>query len=285
MGDIALKDLLEAGVHFGHQTKRWNPRMKPYIFMEKNGIHIIDLQKTLAAVDRAREAILKNASKGKSILLLGTKPQAKNAIKEQATRCAMPYVTERWLGGTLTNFNTVRKSLHKLEYLEKIEEDGTIEQFNKKEALKLGKHKDKLLRALGGIRTMGEVPGMMFIVDTKKELNAVLEARKLKIPIVGIIDTNADPGQVDYPIPANDDAMRAISLFCTMVADACLDGKAKFLEGKDIPTGKKKNAQAEAAPIAPTKPAASDAPAAPAKPIESNDSTAAKPGEAPDTSA
>lgn len=236
MGELTLKDLLEAGVHFGHQTKRWNPKMKPFIFMEKNGIHIIDLQKTLELAADAREAVRKAAEKDKLILFLGTKAQAKNAIKEEATRCGMPYVTERWLGGTLTNFNTVRKSLSKLEYLEEIEGDGRIEQFSKKEALKLAKEREKLLKALGGIRSMASPPALIFIVDTKKEINAVNEARKLKIPIIGLIDTNADPGEVDFPIPANDDAMRAISLFCKMVADACLEGKAKYLEGRDLQT-------------------------------------------------
>jgi len=234
MGDLTLKDLLEAGVHFGHQTKRWNPKMKPYIFMEKNGIHIIDLQKTLDAVIAAREAVRKTAEGGKSLLFLGTKPQAKNAILQEATRSGMPYVIERWLGGTLTNFNTVRKSLGKLDYFEKIEKDGTIEQFSKKEGLKMMKAKDKLLKALGGIRNMNDLPGMVFIVDTKKELNAVHEARKLKIPIIGLIDTNADPNEVDFPIPANDDAMRAIGLFCRIMADAALEGQAKALEGKEI---------------------------------------------------
>lgn len=234
MGDVTLKELLEAGVHFGHQTKRWNPKMKPYIFMEKNGIHIIDLQKTLESAERAREVIRKAVEKGQDVLFLGTKPQAKNAMREQAVRCGMPYVTERWLGGTLTNFNTIRKSLDKLEYLEKIETDGRIEQFSKKEALKLGKEKEKLLKSLGGIRSMTSIPALLFVVDTKKEINAVREAKKLGIPIVGLIDTNADPTEVDYPIPANDDAMRAINLFCKMVADACLEGKAKYLEGKDV---------------------------------------------------
>jgi small subunit ribosomal protein S2 len=234
MGELTLKDLLEAGVHFGHQTKRWNPKMKPYIFMEKNGIHIIDLQKTLDNALRARAAVQKVSEKGKSVLFVGTKAQAKNAIREEAIRSGMPYVTERWLGGTLTNFNTIRKSLDKLEYLEKIETDGRIDQFNKKEALTLSKDKAKLLKSLGGIRTMTGVPALVFVIDTKKELNAVREARKLKIPIVGLIDTNADPGEVDFPIPSNDDAMRAIGLFCKMVADACLEGKASFLEGQEV---------------------------------------------------
>jgi small subunit ribosomal protein S2 len=232
-GDITLKDLLEAGVHFGHQTKRWNPKMKPLIFMAKNGIHIIDLRRTLEAVEAASEAIRKVAEQGKSVLLLGTKMQAKTAVKEEADRCGMPYVIERWLGGTLTNFGTVRKSLGKLEYLESLEADDKMDQFNKKEALKLSKDKDKLLKTLGGIRTMDKLPGIVFIIDTKKEYNAVREARKLKIPIVGLIDTNADPEEVDYPIPANDDAMRAIRLFCKMVANSVLEGRAKYLEGQE----------------------------------------------------
>ncbi|MFH1754801.1 MAG: 30S ribosomal protein S2, partial [Candidatus Latescibacterota bacterium] len=229
MGELTLKDLLEAGVHFGHQTKRWNPKMKPYIFMEKNGIHIIDLHKTIIAVDKAKEAVRKAAEKGGLVLLLGTKMQAKVAVREQANRCDMPYVSERWLGGTLTNFDTVRRSLGKLENLEAIEADGRIDQLNKKEAQKLKKEKDKLLKALGGIRNMNTIPSLVFIIDTKKEINAVKEARKLNIPIVGLIDTNADPEEVDYPIPANDDAMRAINLFCKIVADTVIEGRARFL--------------------------------------------------------
>ncbi|MDH3217215.1 MAG: 30S ribosomal protein S2 [Candidatus Krumholzibacteria bacterium] len=230
MGEIALKDLLEAGVHFGHQTKRWNPKMKPYIFMEKNGIHIIDLRKTLEAANKSRESIRKLAEAGHSVLFLGTKTQAKTAVKEEADRCGMPYVTERWLGGTLTNFETIRRSLKKLEYLESLEVEGKMEQFKKKEALRLSKEKDKLLKALGGIRRMDKLPALVFVVDTIKEFNAVREARKLKIPIVGLIDTNADPDEIDHPIPANDDAMRAIRLFCKLVADSVLEGRAKYLE-------------------------------------------------------
>ena len=233
MGEVALKDLLEAGVHFGHQTKRWNPKMKPYIFMAKNGIHIIDLRKTLEAIESATDAIRKVAEKGESVLLLGTKTQAKSAIKEEAVRCGMPYVTERWLGGTLTNFGTVRKSLGKLEYLESLENEGKMDQFSKKEGLKMGKEKEKLLNALGGIRKMDKLPSMVFVIDTIKEHNAVREARKLKIPIVGLIDTNSDPKEVDYPIPANDDAMRAIRLFCKIVADAVLEGRAKYIEEQE----------------------------------------------------
>jgi small subunit ribosomal protein S2 len=208
--------------------------MKPYIFAEKNGIHIIDLQKTLDLTEKALAVARKAAEKGQDILFVGTKPQAKNAIREEALRCGMPYVTERWLGGTLTNFDTVRKSLDKLENLEEIESDGRIDQFSKKEALQMAKQKEKLLKSLGGIRTMSSLPVLSFIVDTKKEFNSVREARRLKIPIIGMIDTNADPGEVDYPIPSNDDAMRAINLFCRLIADACLEGKAKFLEGKEV---------------------------------------------------
>jgi small subunit ribosomal protein S2 len=233
MGDITLKDLLEAGVHFGHQSKRWNPKMKPFIFMEKNSIHIIDLQKTLTALRSAEEAVRQVAEQGKMVLFLGTKMQAKTAVKEEAERSGMPFVTERWLGGTLTNFETVRRSLTKLEYLEAIEQDGRIEQFSKKEGLKLRKEKEKLLKTLSGVRSMSTLPGLIFIVDTTKEVNAVKEARKLKIPIVGLVDTNADPDEVDYPIPANDDAMRAIRLFCKSMADKVIEGKAKYLEGKE----------------------------------------------------
>ena len=233
MGEITLKDLLEAGVHFGHQTKRWNPKMKPFIFAEKNGVHIIDLRKTLEAAERVRAAVVELGAQGKTVLFLGTKTQAKTAVREEATRCNMPHVTERWLGGTLTNFETIRKSIGKLEHLESLETEGKIEQFSKKEALKLGKEKEKLLRALGGIRHMDRVPALLFVIDTKKEYNAVREARKLGIPIAGLIDTNADPEEVDYPIPSNDDAMRAIRLFCRMVADAVLEGRATYKEGQE----------------------------------------------------
>jgi len=233
VSDITLKDLLEAGVHFGHQTRRWNPRMKPYIFMEKNGIHIIDLQKTLDAVIEARESVRKAAADGKQILFVGTKPQAKTAVRDEATRAGMPYVIERWLGGTLTNFNTVRRSLGKLDSLEKMEADGSLDQFSKKEGLKMMQSKEKLLKTLGGIRSMNDRPALTFIVDTTKEINAVHEAKKLKIPIIALIDTNADPREVDIPIPANDDAMRSIGLFCRVMADACVEGRAAFLEGKE----------------------------------------------------
>jgi small subunit ribosomal protein S2 len=237
MGEVTLQELLEAGVHFGHQTKRWNPKMKPFLFTEKNGIHIIDLEKSLECIQRASAAIREVSMQGRMVLFVGTKPQAKFAIREEAVRCAMPYVTERWLGGTLTNFNTVRKSLSRLEYLEKMELDGTISQFSKKEASGLAKEKERILKTLGGIRKLTDLPGMVFIVDTKKEQNAVNEARRLGIPIVGVVDSNADPDEVDYPVPGNDDAMRAIGLFAKIVADACIEGRARYSEGRDMSTG------------------------------------------------
>jgi len=237
MGETTLNDLLEAGVHFGHQTKRWNPKMKPFLFAEKNGIHIIDLEKTMECLTESRDAVREVASGGKAVLFVGTKPQAKHAIREQAERCNMPYVTERWLGGTLTNFNTVRKSLSRLQYLEKLVAEGTISQFSKKEASMLGKERERILKTLGGIRNMQDLPGMLFVVDTKKEINAVNEARRLKIPIVGVVDSNADPEEVTYPVPGNDDAMRAINLFAGVIADACIDGRMKFTEGHDVSSG------------------------------------------------
>ena len=237
MGETTLKDLLEAGVHFGHQTKRWNPKMKPFLFAEKNGIHIIDLEKTMQCLNAARDAVREVATNGKPVLFVGTKPQAKHAIKEQAERCNMPYVTERWLGGTLTNFNTVRKSLSRLSYLEKMEADGSINQFNKKEISGFNKERGRIMKTLGGIRNMSDLPGMLFVVDTKKEINAVNEARRLKIPIVGVVDSNADPEEVTHPLPGNDDAMRAINLFAGVVADACIEGRSRFTEGRDVSSG------------------------------------------------
>jgi small subunit ribosomal protein S2 len=250
MGEITLKDLLEAGVHFGHQSKRWNPKMKPFIFAEKNGVHIIDLRKTLDAAQKSQAVINDLAGQGKTVLFLGTKMQAKTAVKEEAARCDMPYVTERWLGGTLTNFGTIRKSLGKLEYLESLEVDGKIEQFSKKEALKLGKEREKLLKTLGGIRHMDRLPALVFVIDTKKEYNAVREARKLGIPIIGLIDTNADPEEVDYPIPSNDDAMRAIRLFCRMVADSVIEGRARYMEGQEAEILKEAKSKQGEGPVA-----------------------------------
>ncbi len=231
MSVVTMKELLEAGVHFGHQTKRWNPKMKPYIFGSRNGIHIIDLQKTVELFDVAYQFVVKTVAEGKSILFVGTKKQAKDAIIEEAERCGMFYVAHRWLGGTLTNFQTIKKSIEKLRELEAMKREGEFSKYPKKEALKLEKKLQKLERNLGGIKNMDELPGAVFIVDTKKEHIAVREARKLGIPVVAIADTNCDPDEIDYPIPGNDDAIRAIRLICSRIADACLEG-LKILEEK-----------------------------------------------------
>lgn len=222
---VTMKELLEAGVHFGHQTRRWNPKMRPYIFMERNGIHIIDLQKTLQMLERAYKAVRDASAEGETILFVGTKRQAKEAIREAAQSCGMPYVTERWLGGTLTNFQTIRRSVAKLEELDRMSQDGTYEKLPKKEVLRLEKKRAKLGTILGGIRDMTRLPGMLYVVDTKKEQIAVAEARKLEIPVVAIVDTNCDPDVVDYPIPGNDDAIRSISLITGLIARAVQEGR------------------------------------------------------------
>ncbi len=224
MSVVTMKELLEAGVHFGHQTKRWNPKMKPYIFGSRNGIHIIDLQKTAELFDVAYQFVVKTVAENQSILFVGTKKQAKDAIIEEAERCGMFYVANRWLGGTLTNFKTIKKSIEKLRELEAMKRDGSFSKYPKKEALKLEKRLQKLEKNLGGIKNMDELPGAVFIVDTKKEHIAVREARRLAIPVVAIADTNCDPDEIDYPIPGNDDAIRAIRLICSRIADACIEG-------------------------------------------------------------
>jgi small subunit ribosomal protein S2 len=230
MAYVTMKELLEAGVHFGHQTKRWNPKMKPYIFGARNGIYIIDLQKTVKMFKPAYDFLVETAASGKSVLFVGTKKQAKESIYEEANRCEMFYVHNRWLGGMLTNFQTIRKSIERLNYLNTIHNDGSINLFPKKERLKLGKEREKLDDNLGGIRPMGQLPGAIFVVDPKNEAIAVHEGRRLKIPIVGIVDTNCDPDVIDYVIPGNDDAIRAIRLLTSRAADACLEGKQKFAE-------------------------------------------------------
>lgn len=222
---VTMKELLEAGVHFGHQTRRWNPKMKPYIFGSRNGIHIIDLQKTVQLMDVAYEFIRDTVAEGKTVLFVGTKKQAQEAIYEEATRCGMFYVNHRWLGGTLTNFHTIRKSIEKLKRLERLEESPEFKGLTKKELIKLMKKREKLRRNLGGIRDMEELPGAIFIVDPKREEIAVREARKVGIPIVAIVDTNCDPDLIDYVIPGNDDAIRAVRLFSSKIADAVLEGK------------------------------------------------------------
>ncbi len=218
-----MKNLLESGVHFGHQTRRWDPRMSRYIFAERNGIHIIDLQKTIIEIKKAYDAIRKNILSGKSILFVGTKKQARAAIKREAEKCSQYFVNNRWLGGMLTNFATIKKSIIRLKKLEKMEVDGTFDSLAKKERIKLSKQKVKLDVDLGGIKNMESLPGMLFIIDSKKEAIAVSEARKLNIPVVSVVDTNCNPDEVDYPIPGNDDAIRAIELFCSIVSTACID--------------------------------------------------------------
>jgi small subunit ribosomal protein S2 len=222
---IAVKDLLEAGVHFGHQTRRWNPKMKPYIFGERNGIYIIDLGKTARLFRDAEQFVMQLAAEGRTLLFVGTKRQAQDAIAEEAQRCGMYYINQRWLGGLLTNFTTIQKSLARLRDLEAMETDGRYDILSKKEIARLDKEKRRLQKNLDGIRHMDRLPDVVFIVDTKHEQIAVDEARKLKIPIIGIVDTNCDPDQVDYAIPGNDDALRAIRLFAARVADAVLAGR------------------------------------------------------------
>ena len=225
MAVISMKHLLEAGVHFGHQTRRWNPKMAPYIFTERNGIYIIDLQKTVRKMDEAYMFVRNLAMEGKSILFVGTKKQAQDSIEQEAKRCNMFYVNHRWLGGMLTNFRTIRLRVDRLNEIDKMEETGQFDLLPKKEVIKLEHEREKLENNLGGIRTMKTLPGAVFIVDPKKEHIAVMEARALGIPIVGIVDTNCDPDEIDYVIPGNDDAIRAVKLIAGKLADAVLEGK------------------------------------------------------------
>ena len=225
MSVISMKQLLEAGVHFGHQTRRWNPKMGKYIFTERNGIYIIDLQKTVHKVDEAYDFIKSVAASGKSVLFVGTKKQAQDSIKEEAMRCGQFYVNERWLGGMLTNYKTIQSRIKYLRDLEKMKEDGTFEVLPKKEVAQLKTKKEKLERFLGGIKDMDKLPGAMFVVDPRKERIAVAEARLLHIPIVGIVDTNCDPDEIDYVIPGNDDAIRAVKLLASQMADAIIEGR------------------------------------------------------------
>lgn len=227
MAYVTMKELLEAGVHFGHQTKRWNPRMKPYIFGARNGIYIIDLQKTVRMFRTACDFITDTVARGKSVLFVGTKKQARESIYEEANRCEMYYVHNRWLGGMLTNFQTIKKSIERLNYLNTIENDGSISLFPKKERLKLAKEQAKLDSTLGGIKDMKQMPGALFVVDPKCEAIAVREGRRLGIPIVSVVDTNCNPDDVDYLIPGNDDAIRAIRLLTSRIADACIDGRKR----------------------------------------------------------
>jgi small subunit ribosomal protein S2 len=226
MADINMKALLETGVHFGHRTRKWNPRMKPYIFTERNGIHIIDLQQTLEAFQEASALITKEVADGGTILFVGTKRQAQETIELEATRCGMPYVNSRWLGGTLTNWRTIRSRITELENLERRRDEGEFELLTKKEALTMRRKIDRLEERLGGIRNMKGLPGMLFIVDVRREETAIHEANLLSIPIIALVDTNCDPSGVDYVIPSNDDAIRAIKLLTAKIADSVMEGKA-----------------------------------------------------------
>ena len=226
MPSISMKELLEAGVHFGHQTKRWNPKMKEYIFGERNGIYIIDLQKTLKLFKDAMRFVAEQAAMGKTLLFVGTKRQAQEAVQEEATRCGMFYVNHRWLGGLLTNFATVKQSIKRLKEMEAMIEEGAGERRTKKEIIRLERERKKLQANLAGIREMETLPDMLFVIDSNKEEIAVREARRLGIPVVAIVDTNCDPEMVDYPIPGNDDALRAIRLFCSKIADAVIEGRS-----------------------------------------------------------
>jgi small subunit ribosomal protein S2 len=224
MSRVALEALLEAGTHFGHLTRRWNPKMKPYIFMERNGIHIIDLKKTQEMLESACNAVSNIIAEGKKSLFVGTKQQASDVVKQEAQRCQAHYVTERWLGGMLTNFSTIRKSVKRLTNIEKMETDGTFENITKKERLFLTRERDKLQAVLSGVVEMSRLPGIVYVVDIKKEAIAVKEAKRLGIPVVAIVDTNTDPDPIDYPIPANDDALKSVHLITKAIASAVLEG-------------------------------------------------------------
>ena len=225
MSVVAMKQLLEAGVHFGHQTRRWNPKMAEYIFQARNGIHIIDLQKSSKKLDEAYDFLKNQAEEGKTVLFVGTKKQAQECAKEAAEKCGMYYVNQRWLGGTLTNFKTIRNRIKRLTDIEKMQEDGTFEVLPKKEVILLKKEMEKIEKNLGGIKEMTEIPGVMFVVDPNKEKIAILEARKLGIPVIGLVDTNCNPEDVDYAIPGNDDAIRAVKLIMDVMANAVIEGR------------------------------------------------------------
>jgi small subunit ribosomal protein S2 len=222
---VTMKNLLESGVHFGHQTKRWDPRMKKYIFAERNGIHIIDLQKTIVAIKEAYEAVRRTVLEGKGVLFVGTKKQAQQTVEREARRCNMYFVNNRWLGGMLTNFATIKKSLMRLKKLEKMEVDGTFESLTKKEVARLLKERSRLEKYLGGIKEMKDLPGIVFVIDTRKESIAVAEARRVGVPVAAVVDTNCNPEGITYPIPGNDDAIRAINLFAQIIANAVIEAE------------------------------------------------------------
>ena len=234
MTDIGMKELLEAGVHFGHQTRRWNPKMKKFIFIERNGIYIIDLQKTLKALQEARTLLSDIARRGGTVLFVGTKKQAKDVIQAEAARCGMPYVNERWLGGMLTNFKTIKSNIRRFKEIEKMDADGTLAKLSKREQSQIDKERVRLEKLFTGIKEMANLPGAVFVIDTKKERIAVAEANRLAIPVVGIVDTNCDPDVIDCPLPGNDDAIRAIQLFSRFVSETLLESRQEASEGSDV---------------------------------------------------
>lgn len=227
---VSMKQLLEAGVHFGHQTRRWNPKMKPYIFGARNGIYIIDLQRTVRLFHTAYQFVQETAAAGETVLFVGTKQQARDTVQEEAQRCDMYFVNQRWLGGMLTNFKTIKQRVDRLKELDAMVEDGSINRFPKKEILNLQREQEKLEKNLGGIKNMTRLPGAVFVVDTQRERIAVAEANRLGIPVIAVVDTNCDPDMIDYPIPGNDDAIRAIRLIASKMADACLQGRQRYEE-------------------------------------------------------
>ena len=273
MSEITMKQLLESGVHFGHQTNRWNPKMKPYIYGARSGIYIIDLQKTLGRFQEAEKVVREMARAGKKILFVATKKQAQELIAEEATRCGMYYINQRWLGGTLTNFTTIRKSITRLHELEKMDEENQFDLLHKKEALRMRREIDKLNKFFRGIKNMKDLPDALFIVDTRKEKIALAEGKKLGIKIIAMVDTNSNPDDVDYPIPANDDAMRSIKLFASRLADICLEGQEMNRIIQEKENAKKEEAKREEAKKA-------EAKKAEAKKAEAKESTKEKPAPA-----
>lgn len=263
MAYLTMKQLLESGVHFGHQTKRWNPKMKSYIYGARNGIYIIDLQQTVKLFRDAYDYVKSVTAKGGTVLFIGTKKQAHNAIEEESNRCGMGYIKNRWIGGFLTNFETVRKSINRLKELDDIETNPNYASFTKKELLMFKRERERLEKSLGGVRELKSVPNVLFIIDAKKEAIAIKEAKRLGLTVVSIVDTNCDPDDIDYVIPGNDDAIRAIKLFSSAIADACLEGKALHEESLQAKMDKKVEAQ-EAAPAAAAPAVEATAPAAPA---------------------
>jgi small subunit ribosomal protein S2 len=245
MAAVSMRQMLEAGVHFGHQTQRWDPKMKPYIFGARNGVYIIDLQKTVPLFQKAYDFVVNCVSQGDKVIFVGTKKQAQEVIRSESERCGMYYIINRWLGGTLTNFRTIRTSIDRLKSFEKMAEDGTFERLTKKEVVGITKETEKLEKNLGGIKEMKNLPGAIFVVDTIREHIAVAEAKKLGIPVIALVDTNCDPEQIDFPIPANDDAIRSVKLFTAAIADACLEGAQKY---QDTLAARKKDDDKRGAP-------------------------------------